>query len=371
MAMSPYGTLEILDAIADVQTSVIAYGEDVVYREIQRALDAHNTLVRELVPELCEVTEQYILPYGGNDDRFRMEDGDEYGQEDVQKGFGAATNMGIPLGRARLSIQWTRDWLEEHTVAQLVAQYQMAQEADIRYIQKKIQTAFFSRDNRLAVKDKLATGLALDLRAFLNADGQPIPSADDGTSFDPNTHTHYTASAGPLTPDDAGVAVLKNVLTNVVEHDTKGDVRIYINRQEESAVWGMVGAFFPFVDPNIQQSSAAAYAIGQTLDLDSPNNRAIGRFDSAIVHVKPWIPAGYIVALDLGSAGRKPLAFRVRPGGVNADLRIRAEHEHFPLRAQHISRDFGIGVFNRDQVAIHQVNAPTPGGVPTYAVPTF
>jgi len=359
--MPTYGTLELLDSIANVNQTVISFGEDNAYREIQRALDAHNAIVREIVPELCEVSDDQMRRYGGTA-RMVMEEGDEFGQPDVQKGVTSA-NMGFPLERARLALGWTRDWLEEHTVADLALQYTLAQQADIIHFQKRIQKAVFNPINNLGYVDHLYNYLVLPLRALLNGDGQPIPAAADGSPFDADTHTHYTASTGPaLTPE-----IVRGVLTNVVEHVAVGELRIYINRAQESALWSMTGNFYPFVPENIQQSAASSFALGQNLDQRNTVNRAVGRFDAAEVWVKPWIPPGYIVALDLGAPGYKPLVYRTRPGGVNSDLRIRAEHEHYPLRAQTMTRDYGIGVWHRHMMAVHQINS----GDGLYHAPVF
>jgi hypothetical protein len=364
---SPYGTLDLLDSIANVNQSVIQFGEDNAYKEIQRALDAHNEIVRELVPELCEVTDDQMRRYGGTA-RMVMEDGDETGQPDVQKGVTGA-NMGFPLERARLALGWTRDWLEEHTVADLALQYTLAQKADIDFFQKRIQRSIFTPTNNLTYVDHLYNQLVLPVRALLNADGQPVPISADGTEFDGDTHTHYTASlsSAGLTAD-----IVRNVLTNVVEHVPVGEIRIYINRAQEAALWAMTGAFFPYVPENIQQSSADRFAIDRKLDQRNTVNRAVGRFDAAEVWVKPWVPPNYIVAVDLGAPGYKPLVYRTRPGGQNSDLRIRAEHEHFPLRAQTMTRDYGIGVWHRHMIAVHQINATDGGGgVAVYTAPTF
>lgn len=364
---SPYGTLDILHSIANVSQNVIQFGEDNAYKEIQRALDAHNQIVRELVPELCEVTDDQMRRYGGTA-RMIMEDGDETGQPDVQVQSTGA-NMGFPLGRARLALGWTRDWLEEHTVADLALQYTLAQKADIDHFQKTIQRTVFNPANNLNYVDNLYNQLQLPLRALLNADGESVPISADGSDFDGDTHTHYTASlpAAGLTAE-----IVRNVLTNVVEHVPVGDVRLYINRAQESALWGMTGYFFPYVPENIQQGSADRFAIDRKLDQKNTVNRAIGRCDAAEVWVKPWIPPGYLVAVDLGAPGYKPLVYRTRPGGQNSDLRIRAEHEHYPLRAQTMTRDYGVGVWHRHMMAVHQINAVDGGGGNAiYSAPTF
>jgi hypothetical protein len=90
-------------------------------------------------------------------------------------------------------------------------------------------------------------------------------------------------------------------------------------------------------------------------------NRAIGVFDTAEIWVKPWVPSSYLFAFN--PAQRKPLARRTRDA-ASGNLRIAAELETYPLHAQFMEREFGLGVQERTNGAwLYTGNA-------TYAAPS-
>jgi hypothetical protein len=69
--------------------------------------------------------------------------------------------------------------------------------------------------------------------------------------------------------------------------------------------------------------------------------------------------------LDVGGA-QKPIAVRTRTGSLSGAgaFRILAEHEHYPLRARHMGREFGIGVVGRHKAAVLRSNNAS------YAIPS-
>ena len=89
-------------------------------------------------------------------------------------------------------------------------------------------------------------------------------------------------------------------------------------------------------------------------------------FDAAEVWVKPWIPANYMFATDV-STPQKPLRIRTRTGALTGlgAFQIAADHEHYPLRAQTMDREFGVAAWTRwNGAALLTNNA-------TYSAPTI
>ncbi len=73
--------------------------------------------------------------------------------------------------------------------------------------------------------------------------------------------------------------------------------------------------------------------------------------------IKPWVPTNYAYAWDVN--GPKPLAFRQRDSSALQGLRIPAQFSSFPLHAQYIHAEFGIGVWTRTNGAILRFNNGT------------
>jgi len=280
------------------------------------------------------------------------------GKPDVQK-VAAGIQVGWPLRKQGYAIQWTRTYMEIKTGAELAAQFDAAREADVRRIRRDIARAFFNPTNNLTYKDRLVDGMVLPIRAFLNADSTAVPIGPNGEQFDASTHTHYIGTGSLVA---ANVSAL---IETVLEHDPNARLVLYINRAQEAAIRGMTANFTAYTDPRIIQGSGVTRANG-SLDMGQLANRAIGIFDAAEVWVKPWVPASYMAVVNL-SATEKPLRIRTRTGTMEGPgaLTIAADHEHYPLRAQTMDREYGIAPWNRASVAVlYTANA-------TYAAPTI
>lgn len=350
-----YGTLGVLDTLAASQQTVAEFGEDKAFDAISQALALHNTVLADGLMDLVEYTDDNLRRYGSVAE-MEMVEVDEWGAADTQK-ITAGANVGFPLRKRQIAIQWTRTFMMTTSGVELAAHYNAARLADIRAVQKDIKRALFTPTNNLTYVDRLVKNVTLPLRALLNADSEPIPYGPNGESFVSSTHTHYLATATLIA---ANVSAL---IETVVEHGVSGNVRLYINRAQEAAIRGMAN-FTPYMDARIIPGSGTTVANGD-LNMGNFGNRAIGTFDAAEVWVKPWMLPSYMFAFDQRASG-KPLVFRTRTGqatGMGA-LAIAADHEHYPLRAVHMEREYGISVFTRTNGAVLYVG----GGA--YVTPT-
>lgn len=340
--MGKYGTLSMLEDLA-ADNDPVAGREEYIAQRFREALDAHNANFREMVGILAETTNQAQMPYGGADEAIIVEL-DEYGAADASK-VEAFGNLGLPLRNFGGTVQWTSLWFEMHSAADMAKQLDAFATRDIRMFQEQIRRTYFRPTNTVGYFDKRQTKLTYDLKALLNADGQAIPTAPNGKTFDGATHTHYLASA---TYDEAAVSQL---LDTVVEHGIDGSLQLFIAREDEETVRGFTG-FAPYLDRRVTVTGAAQVG-SEALDTESVDNRAIGVWNGAEVWVKPWVPGGYASANDVGAA-EKPIAIRTRTGDLTGPgaFRMVGEHEHFPLRAQHLAREYGVGVVGRHKAAV-------------------
>lgn len=353
--MSKFGTLSVLEDLASWTSESVISNEDFVARRITEALAVHNALFEDMASDYATFTSLPMLPYGGADAAI-VQELDEWGAADASKP-GEFGNLGLPLRLYGSTIQWTRTAFENMSVAELAAQADAHALADIRNFYAILRRVIFTNTNTSGYLDRLQSKLTYDLKALLNADGAAIPNSPNGTSFDGSTHTHYSGSAS-LTQ-----AAIITLIENVVEHGVGGSVQVHIAKGDESTVRGFAD-FSPYVDSRLTYVGSAVVGTG-TLDMSNPDNRAIGVLGGAEVWVKPWVPSNYQVAIDVG-ASEKPLAIRTRTGSLTGSgaFRIVSEHEHYPLRARNMGREYGVGVVGRHKAAVLRSNNGT------YAIPS-
>ena len=348
-----YGTLNLLDTLAAIdQANVMEYGEDKLYQHISDLLVMHNKHTREMIDLFVERTTEKVARYGNQAVGGEMVEVDEWGRVDVQKTAVTGHDIGWPLRSYQYGIGWTKKYFEIKAVADIAKEFVNAQTADVRNLRRQILTGLFRPTNNTSYIDRLDNQVTLPLRALINADGTTLPMNEYGTTFDGATHTHYLARAG----GSLVAADITALVDTVVEHGVNGgQVLLYINKAQEAAISAMAlfDAFQkPLIDPG-PGSTADVAAGGRKLNPYNMDDRPIGVWDGyVIVWTKPWIPANYQVAFITGGANAKVLRMRRRPVAGYGEYRLVGEHDHFPLRAQHFEREFGVSAWNRTGAAI-------------------
>jgi len=337
------GTHDISTLLAARFQSAATYGLDTIQRILEADVAAHNQIVQSLVGDLCEITTDRQRKYGTSISG-EMVEVDEYGRSATQVAKPGAT-VGFPLKLFQFSIGWTEKWFETHTPADMATATQNAQKAHLRAIQRDIKKAIFLATN-YTFNDFLVDKVDLSVKRLVNADSANIPDGPNGETFDGSTHTHYNANAG-LTAD-----TLKASINDVIEHGHGAGVRVAISRTDEAAVSLLTG-FKAYSDPRLVYRVTDTPAA--TLDITRLDNRAIGIFEGAEVWVKPWAIANYAVAWDASSPD-KPLAFRQREATTMQGLRIAATLRTFPLVAQYMEAEFGVGVWTRTNGSVFFFN---------------
>lgn len=349
----PYGTLSTLDSLAASQQSVAAFGEDRAFEGVRQLLTAHNFLLNDMLANFVETTTDRQRRYGGGSVG-TMDEYDQHGRPDARK-VAQGVTVGFPLRKFGESLQWTRDYFEVTTGAEFAAQVDQILLEDTNTVEQQIKRAIFTPTN-YTYNDRYVDNVALAVKAFANADSAEMPPGPNGESFNGATHTHYTFSAA------WDLAAFTALVTNVTEHFGAGQVVVEINQAQEATTRAFTG-FAAIVDSRIISPTTATIAQG-SLDLVNFNNRMIGVLGGAEVWVKSnRVPANYQFAWMRGAAGRV-LVRRVR-NAQRGDLRLVADNEAYPLRAQTREREFGVAVWNRVGGAVNYSN----GG--SYVTPTF
>lgn len=341
MATMQVGTYDVSTLLATRYTSANQYGIDTIAQILQADLDAYNAITLEQLSELCDVTTDVQRIYGSSAGG-KMAKVDEYGRSSTQRATTGAT-VGFPLDRFQYGIGWTKRYMEKATPADLAVGQQAAQKAHRIAIRDEIKRAIYTPTNT-TFKDYLVNNVDVPVKAFLNADGAAIPDAMDGSAFTASSHTHYSASA---TLTNAAVLAL---VANVVEHGHGGMIRLAINFNDESA-FRLLADFTAAPDYRVIPATNVTVT-QQTTNPANLYNRYIGVFGAAEVWIKPWAIQSYAFAYDAADQS-KPLAFRQdQVGAPLQGLRIAANLDLYPLYAEYMEADFGVGVWTRTNGAV-------------------
>jgi hypothetical protein len=338
-----YGTATTLDTLRVIDNaSVYQYGEDQILQAVQLELQAHNAQMAEAVGALAEDTRNNADRGYGAPGQMEMTDVDEVGVPHTQNMvINPPGNIGYPLRRSKLILQWDLPAFERMTPAELAMQVDAATDADTRRTLRNIKRALFLRTD-YNFKDRWDRGLILPVKRLVNADGYYIPTAPNGTTFDPNVHTHYLATASLVAGD------VSALISTVIEHYDTGAIRLIIPKASEPAIRTFTTNFVALLPPNQVAGIGTSYVNG-TLDVMNPTNRLIGYWDGNEVWVKPWAITNYLFAYNTGV--RKPLKHRLPQIGNGAFRMIYQDEDH-KLRAQAFQREDGFGVRERTNGAV-------------------
>jgi hypothetical protein len=310
--------------------------------EIQRLLNeelaAHNANMNMMIEDLASVSTDRFRTYGSTQGG-SMVMTDEYGRAPTQKEQ-PGENVYFPLHRFQYAIGWTDVWFDIHQPADMAVAVAAAEAAHAQRVAWDIKNALFQSGN-YTVRDYLTDNASLAVKRLINADSSTIPVSPSGGTFDGTTHTHYVGEASYT------AAFLQVEIDNVAEHGHTADLRVYINKAQETTTRGFTG-FVAYVESRVANMTAGLVAApgAMALDISAPvDNRAIGVFGGAEVWIKPWVPANYVFIFDAG--GPKPLVFRQREQGALQGLRLKATNRAFPLEAEYFVAEYGIGAYNR------------------------
>ncbi|MGB3544517.1 hypothetical protein, partial [Rubrivirga sp.] len=345
--MARTGTHTLDDLLAVQDRSVIAYGEDTVAETINRELDQYSTQVEDAISDLVEVTPDLQRRYGSTEGA-EMIEADELGSPAAQKVEGGSP-VGFPMKKVFHAIGWTKDYLTIATPADIARQTIAREKAYLSWILKSIRRALTNPVNYTFVERfTAAKGVDLFVKALANADGAGIPRGPNNEEFSAATHSHYRAIdfATATAAERNGAAVA--FVVDVVEHGNADDVVVYVNTADE-AYWTELEDFKPLQEVGIKIADGQIETT--RLDQTVTNNRQIGTFRGAAVWVKPWVSENYAACLSLSNPD-KPVVWRVHPVASMRGLRLAAQLDSYPLRADIVEAYGGAGVYGRTSAAV-------------------
>lgn len=343
MAPRNLGILSMQDMLRNRFQTPVQLGLDTIARSLQADLAIHNRILQDIMTPFALTTADRRRRYGVSG-QLEFLKADEFTRAHTQKVI-TGSEVEFPMDGFQASVGWTAQFFKNKTVADMAATQVAAKVGHIRSIRRELQRAIFGATN-YSTFDYRVDDIQLDIKRFVNADGNPIPMGPNGEIFNPATHTHYLVHDGL---DNASAHAL---VQTVLEHYNNGSLKVFINLADETA-WRALADFKPYLDQRLTMPllTSTATAISATrLNPFNPGDRAIGLFDAAEVWVKPWAVANYAVCLDIQTP-LKPLVLRTRDGG-SIRLETVATNVLFPLQADYMESEYGFGVWNRTNGAI-------------------
>jgi len=337
------GTHTIQDLLDVKHQSVADFGRQTVEEVLQRDLQNHRELTGEMVESIAEVTEDRQRIYGASGNT-EMEEVDEFGEGTTQQSSESGETA-YPLRKFLHNVGWSNEYEVNATPADMAKAMLNAEKADVKKMRQRMRNAIFLSSNYSYV-DHLVDRVTLDIKRFVNADGDPIPDGPNGETFDGSTHSHYNAESGL---SNGG---LNDSVDDLMHHGHTDMPVMYIAQADEAAVRGL-SDFKEYVDARLTLNANENQPQNQRLNVNQPlDNRRIGIFRSCEVWVKPWVPSGYQFITDVGD-DEKPLCLRQPASDGLKGLRLAAEIRDYPLNTDVMEHYFGVGVWNRTNGVIH------------------
>lgn len=332
------GILSMADMLRNRFQTPVQLGLDVINRSLTADLAIHNRITANVMSTFAENSADRRRRYGVSGELEFLK-ADEFTRSHTQKVV-TGSEVEFPMEGFQAAIGWTAMFFRNKTVADMAMTQNAAKIGHVKSIRRELQRALFGATN-YSVYDYRVDDIQLDIKRFVNADGAPIPMGPNGESFNAATHTHYLWNNG-LTNSAAHALV-----NTILEHYQDGDIQIYINSADEAA-WSALTDFKEFIDNRLTIATDTSVPLVR-LNPRRMNDRAIGYFGAATIVVKPWAISDYAVGLDV--AGPKPLVVRTRDGS-GPQLQTVATNVLFPLQADYMETEFGVGVWNRTNGAV-------------------
>lgn len=351
------GTHTFADLLSNRFQTVAEFGLENIQPILQAELDGHNAVMEQIVGEIAEVSDDIERIYGSAVGG-TMQLADEFAVTPTQKASPGA-EVAFPLRKYEFPIGWTREFFLRSTPADMAVAMQNAEIAHRKAVVADARSALFRATN-YTFTDKLGrVQKDLTIKAFLNADGDPIPAGPNGEEFDGSSETHFSAVASLSTA--ALTAAIDDVALKASDASM---VKVAISKTNEAAFKALSG-FESAIDQRLLPTEGDPR---EQLDIRSPLNRLIGYFAGAEIWVKPWAAAGYALVYDAG-ASEKPLVMRVDPSPSLRGLVIAAEIPDHPLYARVMEARFGFGVYNRRAGAALEFGSDTSYTNPGFVTP--
>lgn len=355
MAATIYGILGLPDANRTVQS----VGQVVIYDAIQQVLARHNqdvnAVIGTFVGNTTSTPEETYAGGGGG----MMQEADRITRPAAVKA-GARYTVGYPLRDARDQIAGDDITYAYMSLADLQVQVQNVMLRHINWTRFNILKAFLNNAN-YTFEDETLSQRLIAVKRLANLDGTIYPPVISMT-LDGADENHYIVSGYT----SASISNVNNpfitIRNELKEHFGDGNIVVFINSAQQPIVEGL-STYIPFTDAKIAPAINVAHIVAS-----APSNvpgTVIGRINSCWVSVWDFIPADYMVAVDLDAD--PPLRKRVDavPVAGSGNLALIARQAEFPLQESFWRCRQGFGVANRLNGVVVQFKAPGSYDIPS------
>lgn len=342
--MATYDTSDVLS----YKLGTKEFGIDNLVDAIMQSNAALNKEADENLRALAEKTTQAQAVYGITYGIDKGVEVDEYGKapstEDIQYSV-----VAFPLRKYAFAAGFTQEFLNNATAGEVLAINRRAQISYNQRLLLELKKAIFNNTN-YTIRDPY-TNVTLNVKRFLNADGEPIPNSVYGDTFDGSVHTHYLAKAG----SSLTVADIDGLINHVVEHGNTGSVKIFLSNADRAILSNITNSKF-------QPLGLSMLVYGNEVTTKEARNKPemdnqlLGYWDAVEVWTKPLGVHNYLLCVDT-EATEKPLGYRVPERG--AGFRLASSIDAYPLVADNYVASFGFGALNRTAGAVMYIGGTT------------
>ena len=349
--MTTTGLFSINDLRQVNYASAMKYGLDTINQVLAADLAQYNAAVAEQMRFLAEPLTEQARVYGTSA-KIDMTEMDEFGRPISKKNVVGQT-VAFPIKTFASALGWTEKFLQLHTPAELVAQYDQIRRGHSEQLLLQIKKAIFNSSNYSQTDPYNSVSLAV--KRLINADSSVIPEFG-GTTFAGASHTHYLATAsGSFAATD-----IDALISTVAEHGLTKGLKVFVNGADIAAISALTG--FTALSSSLLFGTSGT---NQKLDMSDVSNYLAGLWDGLYeVWVKNlMIPSGYIMCVATDEV-EKLLGFRQLPQPELRGLPFDAMFSDKPLVAQNAEAIFGFGVWNR-------LSGAVMSKVDTWANPTL
>lgn len=333
-------------------------GQDIVWNAVNQLLADYNAELNAAMNIFIERTTpdyklRYLLPGGG-----RLQKVGQRTQAGAVKATGS-WDVAFPLEEFGAQVAANRVALAYMTTDEFQRHVDTVFIQDVNTVRFEILKALFNSGEDTFV-DEIYGSLLIEPLA--NGDAVAFPALVGSESAATDNHyleSGYAASAISDTNNPYATMVAE-----LVEHFgglNGSEVVIFVNSAQTAKTQDLTD--FDEVDDRFVRAGADADQV-INLPVGLPG-RVIGRVSGAWVVEWAWIPANYMLAINIEAP--KPLIMRVDPPEtrLGTGLQLVAESDVHPFYASHYAHRFGLGAGNRLNGVVMELGV---GG--TYTIPT-
>jgi hypothetical protein len=336
-------------------------GQDIVWDAVTRLLDEHNADLNAarsifIERETPDYKLRYLLPGGG-----RLQKIGQRSQAGAVKATGS-WDVAFPLEEWGAQVAANRVALAYMTTQEFQRHVDTVFAQDINTVRFEILKALFNSSEDTFV-DELYGSLLIEPLA--NGDAVVYPAlegSEDGATDNHYLESGYAASA--ISDTNNPYLTMRDELAEHFGNLNGSEIVVFINSAQTAKTTDLTD--FDEVDDRFVRVGADS---DQVINLPAGlPGRVVGRTNGVWVVEWAWMPANYMLALNISPDAPKPLIMRIDAPetGLGTGLQLVAEGDVHPFYSAHYAHRFGIGAGNRLNGVVMELGS---GG--TYTIPTL